>query len=343
MTVHAGDAPSDPTPLDVPTAQIPAAPVVAGVQVVLGAAGSAGSAILEALTSAGLPTRGVGRGPRPASAPAQAEWIGADLRDERALAAALAGAGAVHMAGQPPYHRWPEEFPAMLEAVLGATSAVGARLVMVDNCYAYGPGSSPMTEAAPSRATDRKGRVRAAMADALLAAHAEGRCEVVLGRASDYFGPGAANSGITALAVEPVAGTGKLRWMGSLDAAHSCAYLPDIARAYVLLGTEAGVTGRAWHLPHAPAVTGREFLSLVNRCLPAPRSTAVVSTAMLRLASPVHRISRESLAIAYQWTEPFVVDDADFRRRFPAFEVTPLEDAVRETVAAARAESGSAA
>lgn len=231
----------------------------------------------------------------------------------------------------------------MLEAVLGATSAVGARLVMVDNCYAYGPGSSPMTEAVPYRATDRKGRVRAAMADALLAAHAEGRCEVVLGRASDYFGPGASNSGITALAVDPVAGSGKLRWMGSLDAPHSCAYLPDIAQAYVLLGTAAGITGRAWHLPHAPAVTGREFLALVNGCLPAPRGAAVVSTAMLRLASPVHRISRESLSIAYQWTEPFVVDDADFRRRFPAFQVTPLEDAVRETVQAARAESGSAA
>jgi nucleoside-diphosphate-sugar epimerase len=193
-----------------------------------------------------------------------------------------------------------------------------------------------MSEETPQRATDRKGRVRASMADDLLAAHRQGRCEVVLGRASDYFGPGADNSGITALAIEPVAGKGALRWMGSLDQPHSCAYLPDIARAYVLLGTAPGVTGRAWHLPHAPAVTGREFLALVNAALPEPRSMGVVSTTMLRLAAPVHRISRESLSIAYQWTAPFVIDDRDFRARFPAFAVTPLPEAVQATVAAAR-------
>ena len=38
-----------------------------------------------------------------------------------------------------------------------------------------------------------------ASADALMAVHQSGRIEVVIGRASDYFGPGADNSGITAL------------------------------------------------------------------------------------------------------------------------------------------------
>jgi nucleoside-diphosphate-sugar epimerase len=208
---------------------------------------------------------------------------------------------------------------------------------MVDNLYAYGPGGSPMAEGCAQQATDRKGRTRAAMADSLLAAHRAGQLEVVIGRASDYFGPHAENSGITALAIEPVTGAGKLRWMGSLDAPHSCAYLPDIARAYVALGTASGVSGRIWHLPHPPAATGREFLALVNAALPEPRAISVIGTRMLALAAPVHRISRESLAIAYQWTEPFVVDDSAFRARFPDFEVTPLERAVADTVAHERA------
>jgi nucleoside-diphosphate-sugar epimerase len=208
---------------------------------------------------------------------------------------------------------------------------------MVDNLYAYGPGASPMAEGSAQRARDRKGRTRGAMADSLLAAHHAGQLEVVIGRASDYFGPHAENSGITALAIEPVTGAGKLRWMGSLDAPHSCAYLPDIARAYVALGTAAQVGGRIWHLPHAPAVTGREFLELVNAALPEPRRISVIGTPMLALAAPVHRISRESLAIAYQWTAPFVVDDSAFRARFPEFEVTPLDRAVADTVAHARA------
>lgn len=302
------------------------------VHVVLGASGAAGSAILAELVRCGIPARGVTRSGRPGGAPPAAQWATADVTDVESLVAALAGAHVVYMAAQPAYHRWPQEFPPMLAAVVEAASRVGARLVMVDNLYAYGPQSSPMAEDSPQRATDRKGRTRAQMVDMLLAAQAAGRVEVVIGRASDYFGPAAENSGITALAIEPVTGKGKLRWMGSLAAPHSCAYLPDIAGAYVALGSADGVTGRIWHLPHAPAVTGREFLTLVNEALPEPRPTAVVSTAMLRLAAPFHRISRESLSIAYQWTDPFVVDDSAFRDRFPDVVTTPVDVAVERTV-----------
>jgi hypothetical protein len=40
--------------------------------------------------------------------------------------------------------------------------------------------------------------------------------------------------------------------------------------------------------------------------------------------------------MAYQWEEPFVVDDARFRARFGDL-ATPLDAAARETVAYARA------
>jgi nucleoside-diphosphate-sugar epimerase len=302
--------------------------------VVLGASGAAGSAILTALVDGGFDARGVNRsGPGPV-APDGVDWRTADASSTDSLRGAFQGADVIHMAAQPPYHRWPQEFPAMMQRVVDAAVAVGARrLVMVDNLYAYGRGASPMTEESPQSATDAKGRTRAAMADALLAAHNEGRIEVVIGRASDYFGPNADNSGITALAIEPAAGRGKLRWMGSMDAPHSCAYMPDVARAFVSLGTAPDTAGRIWHLPHAPAVTGAEFLALVNASLPEPRATALVSTRMLRLAAPFHRISRESLPLAYQWTEPFLVDDSAFRARFPQFASTPLPHAVAATVA----------
>jgi nucleoside-diphosphate-sugar epimerase len=311
--------------------------------VVLGASGAAGSAILTALVDGGVEARGVNRsGPGP-SAPGRADWRTADATSPEGLRAALGGAEVVYMAAQPAYHRWPQEFPAMMDRVVDAAVAAGARrLVMVDNLYAYGPGSSPMTEQSPQNATDTKGRTRATMADALLGAHEQGRIEVVIGRASDYFGPDADNSAITALAIEPVAGRGKLRWMGSLDAPHSCAYLPDVARAFVALGAAEDTAGRIWHLPHAPAVTGAQFHDLVNDGLPEPRATALVSTRMLRLAAPFHRISRESLPLAYQWTEPFLVDDSAFRARFPDFVSTPMDQAVATTVTHYRRVAGAA-
>jgi nucleoside-diphosphate-sugar epimerase len=299
--------------------------------VVLGASGGAGNAIVRALHDAGLPVRAVNRAGS-ADVPEGVERMAADVTTDGGIARAVAGATVVYMAAQPPYHRWPEEFPQMLERVIAGTAAAGAKLVMVDNLYGYGPGAHTMTEDTPERATDRKGAVRRAMAQTLLDAHRSGTLRVAIGRASDYFGPRADNSGITALAIEPVAEGTTIRWTANLDAPHSAAYLPDIARAYVALGTSDEADGQIWILPHAAPVTGRRFLELVNGSIPQPLKTGTISKLLLRLASPFHKISKETLGIVYQWDEPFVADDSKFQRVFGPFEVTPLDEAVRTTV-----------
>ncbi len=292
--------------------------------VVIGATGGAGSAIAAALSLQGLPTIAVSRG---TSTDRQA-----DIETPEGARAAVEGAAVVYMAAQPPYTEWPDRFPAMLANVIDATAAVGAKLVMVDNLYGYGPVTHSLREDTPERATDAKGRTRRRMTEMLLEAHCSGRLEITIGRAADYFGPNADNSGITSLAIAPPTGGRKARWVGRLDMPHSAAYLPDVARAFVTLGTDRRADGRIWHLPHAPAVTGAEFIELVNRMLPTPVASGTVSRSMLRLAAPFHSISRETLPLIHQWNQPFVVDDTAFRSTFGPFESTPLEHAVRDTV-----------
>lgn len=302
-----------------------------GLHVVLGASGGAGNAIAHALRDAGLDVRAVNRR-GDAAVPAPVERRAADVSTPDGARNAVADATVVYMAAQPPYHRWPVEFPAMLQNVIEATAAAGAKLVMVDNLYGYGPGSSPMGPDTPERAEDAKGAARRTMTQRLLEAHREGRLRVAIGRASDYFGPHADNSAITALAIEPTVDGRKIRWTGDLDVPHSVAYLPDVARAYVTLGTDDRADGAIWVLPHEPAPTGREFLGMVASTLTNEARTGVVTKTMLRLASPFHRISKETLDIAYQWCEPFVVDDTGFQNTFGQFETTPLAEAVATTV-----------
>lgn len=298
--------------------------------VVLGASGGAGRAITAELARRGMAVRAVNRSGS-VSVPS-AEVRAGDVETADGARRAVEGAAVVYMAAQPPYHQWPQRFPAMLSHVIDATASAGAKLVMVDNLYGHGPGAGVLTEQTPERATDHKGRTRRELTRVLAEAHRSGRVRVATGRLSDYFGPHGDNSSVTALAIEPAAAGKTLRWFASLDVLHSVAYLPDVARAFVTLGTSERADGRTWILPHAPAVTGRQFHDLVNRALPAPSKSAVLSTAMLRLAAPFHRISRESLSISYQWAAPFVVDDGAFRREFGPFEVTPLEQAVADTV-----------
>jgi len=299
--------------------------------VVLGASGGAGNAIARALFDSGNRVRGVNRS-GVANLPDGVAVIAADITTSAGITNAVDEASVVYMAGQPPYHRWPQEFPAMLENVIDGTAAAGAKLVMVDNLYGYGPGVGTITEDTPEHATDGKGAVRRAMTETLLDAHRSGRLRVAIGRASDYFGPRADNSGITALVIAPAASGRSIRWVGSLDALHSVAFLPDIARAYVTLGTSDKADGDIWILPHGEPVTGRRFLDTVNAALDRPLKTGVVSKGLLRIAAPFHKISRETLGIAYQWTEPFIADDSKYQRVFGPFPTTPLDDAIRISV-----------
>ena len=300
--------------------------------VVLGASGGAGNAIVHALVERGRTVRAVNR-KGDATVPEGIERVGADIAVASGARNAVTGADVVYMAAQPAYHRWAEEFPAMVESVIDATSTAGARLVMVDNLYTYAPGTRVMSEDSPENSKTRKGRVRGQLTHMLRSAHETGRVRVSIGRASDYFGPGTNNSVITALSIARAADGKSMRWMGRLDKRHSLAYLPDIAAAYVRLGESDKADGDTWILPHGPAPTGAEFLAAVNNTLPDHVTTGSLSKTMLLMAAPFHPMSRESLEVLYQWTDDFVVDDSKFQRVFGPSTTTPLDEAVHTTIA----------
>ena len=97
------------------------------------------------------------------------------------------------------YHRWAQEFPPLQDAVVDAASAAGARLVVLENLYMYGPtGGATMTESTPVNPISTKSAVRARMSAELLEAHRRGRVDVAIGRASDFIGPDVIGSAIGA-------------------------------------------------------------------------------------------------------------------------------------------------
>ena len=302
---------------------------MSGLHTVLGATGGAGRAIAEELIRQGHRVRSVNRSGSPL--PGATEVVTADVETADGAMTAVEGSDVVYLAAQPPYDKWEGRFPAMLRNVLDAVERHGAKLVMVDNLYMYGPGSSPMTEDTPMRADDKKGRVRIEMVEILDAAIARG-VRVTSGRASDYFGPDSGNSTITALAIESVREGKAPKWMGRTDVAHSLAYLPDVARAYVTLGTDDRADGHHWVLPHIATVTGAEFLDAITTAAGLPASKGRISKPMLMMAAPFHAISRESLGIFYQWDQPFIADSGRFESTFGPFERTPLTEAVAKTL-----------
>jgi GAF domain-containing protein len=166
---------------------------MSGLQVVLGASGGIGGAVVRELASRAVEVRAVSRRGE-VEALDGVSGRAADVATPAGAAAACEGASVVYHCVQPPYHRWAEELPPLTRVVTEAVARAGAKLVVADNLYMYGPITGPISEASPEQPTSRKGRVRKEVAEALLAAHTAGRVRVTIGRASDYYGPRGRNS-----------------------------------------------------------------------------------------------------------------------------------------------------
>jgi nucleoside-diphosphate-sugar epimerase len=305
---------------------------VSELQVVLGGSGGIGGAVVHELAARGHEVRAVSRHPAP-TAPEGVRQHRADMATRDGAATACEGAAVVYHCLQPPYERWAEELPALNRTVSEAAAREGAKLVVADNLYMYGPISGPISEASPQQPSSRKGRVRKDAADALLAAHAAGRIRVAIGRASDYYGPGGTNSiaGKTLFGAA-VAGTA-LRWPGTADQPRTFSYLPDLARALVTLGQSDTADGRAWIVPSAPPLTARALVGLIEQELRRRVKLVVTSKLAMRFAGLRISQARELPDIWYQFEAPFVADGSAFEAAFGALTPTPHDQAVRETVA----------
>ena len=294
--------------------------------------GPVGRAVLEELLARGRRVRAVNRSGR-LDAPAGVEILAGDAARPEFARAACQGAAVIYNCLNAPYTQWPELFPALQRGVLEGASAAGAKLVVMENVYMYGPAHGrPLTEDLPYLAATRKGRTRARMAEELLAAHAAGAARVAIGRASDFFGPGVRDSAAGERIFARVVAGQPAQIAGKPDVPHTYTYVPDIGKALVTLGERDEALGQAWHIPSAPAATTRAFVELAFAAAGhAPRIQAMPGwlARALGLAMPVMREIGEMM---YEFDEPHVVDHGKFARAF-GDHATPLPDAVRATVA----------
>ncbi|MFH8749255.1 NAD-dependent epimerase/dehydratase family protein [Streptomyces rimosus] len=296
--------------------------------VVLGT-GPAGLTLAQVLLRQGLRVRTVDRTGRTVLPGAEA--VTADLGSPDAAREAVRGAEVVYHCVNVAYELQVEVMPALQKVIVEAVAAAGARLVVMDTVYPYGPSrGEPLTEDSPWRATSRKGRMRAELDEAYLAAHEAGRLPVVLARAADFYGPRVLNSTLGATTFPPALTGGTVMAIGTLDLPHSFTYIGDVARGLARLGQEPAEYGRAWHLPTAPAPTVREVLDLVRECVGTPFETEVLTEP--RAWGPFDEsFMAEYAELFYQHTEGQTMVSDAFEQRF-GMAPMPLRAGIGATV-----------
>jgi hypothetical protein len=236
---------------------------------------------------------------------------------------------------------WRTALPALQRNLIAASGQTGARVVVLENVYSLGDlGGRPATEDTPARPRAEKGRIRAQVFEGWFAAHARGEARVVMGRASDFFGPRGTQTLFEERFWRRVLAGKRAQLLVDPDQPHTYHYIPDVAAGLATLGRATDdVLGRAWMLPCAPAVTTRELIGLMGTALGRDVTIDLVPDAMRMLLKLFVPIIRELDEMRYEWEQPFVIDDGRFQARFhtPA---TPLAQAAGETVAWAQERFG---
>ena len=298
---------------------------------VIGASGAFGSAICEALCERNHEVTALARKmQRPANLPDLHIRRG-DALDGKAVMAAMEGQDAVVFAMNAPYHRWARVMPAACRNVAAAASAYGTTLLFPGNVYHLPTGPTPLSEDAAPAPPTAKGELRLAMERRLNRAAAEGARTIIL-RMGDFFGgPGCREWWFREIVRHALEG-GAITLPSMGKACHQWAYLPDAARAAVLLleRRQELENSTCFHFSGDGQADNRRLVAAIETAL--GRSgirTKSFPWPVIKAIGLFVPLLRELAAMQYLWDETLLLNDVKLRRFLGASFAPPrFEDAI---------------
>ncbi|HTU55418.1 MAG TPA: NAD-dependent epimerase/dehydratase family protein [Acetobacteraceae bacterium] len=306
---------------------------------VLGATGGIGGEVARRLAAGGWAVRALHRDPdrlTGSEKAARIAWLRGDAMSASDVAAAAADAGViVHAVNPPGYRGWAQKVLPMLESTIAAARANRARIVLPGTVYNFGPDAfAELDEGSPQNPVTAKGRIRAEMERRLRRAATAG-AQVLIVRAGDFFGPGAANSWFSQGLVKQGKPVTAITYPGRPGVGHQWAYVPDVAETMVrLLERPEGLDGLAvFHMEGHWDADGARMIEAIRSAVGDPGiRVRRMPWGLMRLASPFVPLFRELLEMRYLWTTPIRMGNARLVAVLGEEPHTPLDVAVRDTL-----------
>lgn len=301
--------------------------------IVLGANGAVGTAVIQALQARQLDVIAVSRSIKRGDIPCRK----ADLLLPEQANTAVKGATHVYLCVGLPYNKavWQRDFPSLMKNVIEACKKEGAQLIYLDNIYMYGPAplAIPFDELHPQHPSTEKGKARKKTTDLLLTAMEKGSVKALIGRAADFYGPGAVNSPFYQSFLDRMLQGKAPQSIALPGVKHTYAYVSDLGRALVELALDETAYGQVWHLPVGDPLTVEEMLVYFNLALGQDYKVSFLPPMMRKFVSLFVPVLKEVGEMMYQYETEYQMSFDKFRKHFPGFEVTPYEQGVKETVA----------
>ena len=137
------------------------------------------------------------------------------------------------------------------------------------------------------------------------------------------------NSFFDSMVLSKYAKKQKAMWLGKASTKHSFTYVPDTGEALYTLARDAKSDNQVWHLPTAPALTGREFLQLAAKIFHTAPTYTQVNKLLLNTIGLFNKVIKETTEMYYQYQFDYIFSSEKFEK---AFHVSPTsyEDGITQ-------------
>lgn len=291
-------------------------------QTILGAGGPIANALQTLLEKDHEPLRLASR--RKIETTGNTSWQKTDLLNAAEVHASCEGASVIYLTAGLVYDSriWEKQWPVIMDNVIAAAKKNNARLLFFDNIYMYGLVKGPITENTPYNPVSKKGKIRTAIAEKLMAEISSGNIQGSIARAADFYGAESGNSFIEMMVLANFAKGKTAMWMGNPDKLHNYTYVPDAAFGLYLLGKNPSADGQVWHLPTSKPVTGKTLLKLASDVYGVKPNYFRLPKFFFRVMGLFQRFMKELVEMYYQVEEDYQFDSSKFEQ---AFHVKPTE------------------
>ncbi|WP_455270822.1 NAD(P)H-binding protein [Rhizobium herbae] len=306
---------------------------------ILGATGGIGGAVARTLQARGWAIRALNRDATKAAARAPGyEWLQGDAMNAGDVLAAAQGASLiVHAVNPAGYRNWGTLVLPMIDNTIAAARETGATVLLPGTIYNFGPDAFPLLhETSPQNPVTAKGGIRAEMERRLEAAPQQG-VRVIVVRAGDFFGPGAANNWFSQGLITPGKPVATVTYPGRKGIGHQWAYLPDVAETMARLvdRRETLPPFAVFHMQGFWDDDGTRMVAAIRRVSGNPvLKVKSFPWWLMPFVSPFVPFLRELREMRYIWQEPLRMPNDRLVAAIGAEPWTPIDEAVRASLAA---------
>lgn len=230
-----------------------------------------------------------------------------------------------------PYEKWKAGHPTLMKLILEVALEKQAKLVIVDNIYAYGQQTSkPIKEDTLKAPTTKKGNIRLAL-EKMASDYQKQGLDILFAHFPDFYGPNAASTYLHSTFTSLLNGKRPI-FVGPLDVPREFIYTPDGAKALVALALQTHTYNEHWNIPGHSTITGNEIINIANSFVGQSKKPLEIKKWMIAMLGIINPFMREVKEMMYLTKHSHILCGEKCEKHIGPIPKTPYEVGIIQTL-----------